>query len=117
MQLGMIGLGRMGANMVRRLERGYLMHYSFRIARGGDDPANVPPMPGVDIQWLHKTRIGIPDLPASKTAAEQMVVAFDIAFEPSLTSRHIEGKAIDMRITWLNTLLIRTAAGVTTAIT
>ena len=46
-----------------------------------------------------------------------MVVAYDIAFEPSLTSRHSEGRAIDMNIEWLNTLVIQIPAGVTAAIT
>ena len=105
------------ADTLRRPERGFLMHYSFRIARSGDDPAQIPPMAGLDIQWLHKTLTGAPDPANSKAAAEQMVVGYDIAFEPSLTSRHFVGKAIDMSIRWLNTLVIQTAAGVTTAIT
>jgi len=91
-------------------ERAYLMHYSFRIARKGFDPREVPPMPGVNIQWFHG------DVARSRNAAEQMVLAYRIAFAPVLVSRHTQGLAIDMTITWAGALRIRDAAGVVRSI-
>jgi hypothetical protein len=86
-------------------ERAYLMHFSFRIAREGLDPRTVPPMPGVDIQWFHGNTA------ASRNAAAQMVAGFGIAFKPVLVSRHTQGLAIDMTITWAGTLSIKDASG------
>jgi len=68
-------------------------------------------MSGVDIQWLHLNAQGQPDLAASRSAAEQMVQGYGIVFKPALTSRHTEGKAIDMTITWQNSLLIANGSG------
>ncbi|HVF51793.1 MAG TPA: hypothetical protein VNA19_17045 [Pyrinomonadaceae bacterium] len=86
-------------------ERAFLMHFAFRIARKGFDPRSVPPMAGVNIQWFHGNTA------ASKNAAEQMVRAYGIAFAPSLRSRHTEGLAIDMTVTWAGTLRIKDASG------
>ena len=97
-------------------ERAYLMHHSFRIARKGDDPAKIKALPGVDIQWVHETPLGAPDPVASKAAAEQMVQAYDVAFQPAFPSRHSDGEAIDMDIKWLKTLIIQTSDGSTTSI-
>jgi hypothetical protein len=36
---------------------------------------------------------------------------FQIAFEPSLTSRHIEGRAIDMTIGWNGTIKVKDRQG------
>ena len=80
-------------------ERAYLMHWSFKIS-AGLDPAAVPAKPGVDIEWVHRDSKGNKNGPASKTAADLMVAGYDIAFEPALVSRHIEGKAIDMDVSW-----------------
>jgi D-alanyl-D-alanine dipeptidase len=102
---------------LRPPERAYLMHYSFRIARQALDPSTVPAMAGVDIQWVHTDGQGAPDLPASKAAAEQMVGAYGIVFRPALTSRHTEGRAIDMTISWQGDLTIATAVGGQTTIT
>jgi hypothetical protein len=93
------------------------MHFSFAVARESLDPGAVPAMAGVDIQWMHQTPAGRPDLAASKMAAEQMVLGYGIVFKPALTSRHIEGKAIDMTISWQGDLKIATAAGTTVTIT
>lgn len=86
-------------------ERAFLMHFAFRIARKGFDARSVPPMAGVNIQWFHGNAA------ASKNAAEQMVRAYGIAFAPSLRSRHTEGLAIDMTVTWAGTLRIKDAGG------
>ena len=80
-------------------ERAYLMHYAWRIARENLSPDKVPDMPGVDIQWSHTRPDGDMDTLKSRTAAEQMVQAFDIVFKPALTSKHTEGAAIDMTVT------------------
>src|SRR3954462_6980097 len=39
---------------LRPPERAYLMHWSFRIAKEGYDPAKVPVMTAVDIDWVHR---------------------------------------------------------------
>jgi hypothetical protein len=91
-------------------ERAYLMHFSFVIANGTVDPATVPAMAGVDIQWVH------PTLAASKAAAAQMVAAYGIQFPPVLQSRHTERKAVDMDVTWQNNLVVAKADGSTVTI-
>ena len=98
-----------GANPViaatrRPKERAYLMHFSFKISNGYD-PRNVVEMPGVDIEWVHRNSNGSVNLTASKTAADNMVQGYDIAFEPALVSRHTQGNAIDMTIRWTSTEL------------
>lgn len=98
---------------LRPPQRAYLMHFSFAIARESLDLGTVPAMPGVDIQWVHKTPQGDPDLAASRSAAEQMVVGYGIVFKPALTSRHTEGNAIDMTISWQADLKIANADGTT----
>lgn len=105
------------AATLRRPERAYLMHFAFAIAREGADPNGVPAKAGVDIQWVHRDAQGVPDLAASKSAAEQMVQGYGIVFKPALTSRHIEGKAVDMTIEWQNNLVIATSNGTSRTIT
>ena len=104
------------ADTLRRPERSHLMHFAFAIAREAADPTAVPAMPGVDIQWVHLNAQGLPDLAASRTAAEQMVQGYGIVFKPALNSQHTEGKAIDMTITWLNNLVIANGTGTTVTI-
>jgi hypothetical protein len=91
-------------------ERAYLMHYSYLIAKG-TKPEDVPPMTGVDIEWEHKDKQGKADPAASKKGAEEMVSAYDIAYEPALKSRHTEGLAIDMDIKWSGELKIKDVKG------
>lgn len=97
------------SDTLRPPQRAYLMHYSFLIARQDFDPANVPPLAGVDIQWVHTNSAGLPDRAASKLAAAQMVAGYGVVFLPVLNSRHIEGKALDMTITWQGNLTIARA--------
>jgi hypothetical protein len=104
------------ADTLRPSERAYLMHFSFEIARKNLDPGAVPPRAAVDIQWTHTDAQGQPDLAASKAAAEQMVVGYGIVFEPVLESRHTQGLAIDMTITWTSDLTITNGDGSTTTI-
>jgi hypothetical protein len=102
---------------LRPPERAYLMHYSFRIAREAFDPATVPAMAGVDIQWVHSALDGSPSSSASRNAAEQMVQAYGIVFRPALGSRHTEGNAIDVDILWQGDLTISNAGGTPITIT
>jgi len=105
------------ADTLRRPERAYLMHFSFAIAREGVHPAQVPPRAGVDIQWVHTASTGGPDVKASKEAAERMVEGYGIVFKPALNSRHTEGNAIDMSISWIGDLVVAKGDGTTVTIT
>lgn len=82
----------------RNKVRAYLMHYSWTLAAGTNTAASIPPEPGCHIIWDHGNEA------ASRAAAAEMRDLFNIAYQPSLTSRHIEGKAIDMTISWTGTL-------------
>ncbi|QJS31826.1 hypothetical protein ELH49_36880 [Rhizobium ruizarguesonis] len=59
---------------------------------------------------VHKAPSGKIDLAASRRAASAMVAAYGIAFQPSLTSRHIEGQAIDMSLHWTGDVTIKNKA-------
>ena len=85
--------------------RAYLMHYSWRVAKGDVRPAEVPGEPGCSIVWNHG------DDARSLRGAKEMVDLFGIVFQPSLTSRHILGLAIDMTIDWAGAVKVRNAAG------
>ena len=93
-------------------ERAYLMHYAFLID-GGLDPKKAPAMSGVAIDWEHKDKSGKADPKAALKAAKDMVKAYHIAYQPALKSRHTEGFAIDMDISWSGTLSIEDAKGET----
>ena len=96
----------------RSRERAYLMYYAYAIARENFSPTRVPTVEGVNICWLHGGSEGAPDLAASKKAAEQMVVAYNIAFKPTLNSLHVERRAIDMTIGWQGDLKIVDGVGI-----
>ena len=102
---------------LRPQRRAFLMHWSWAIARMGQDPATVPSTPGVDIDWVHKKASGGPDAAASRAAAEAMVVAYGIVFQPSLTSRHTAGKAVDVTISWTRDTTIQDGLGHPVALT
>src|SRR5262249_52128604 len=87
-------------------ERAYLMHYAWMIAENLVVPQNVPAMVGVAIDWVHRDASNQPDIPASRSAAMQMVSAYGIVAAPALQSRHTEGNAVDMDITWRSSLTI-----------
>jgi D-alanyl-D-alanine dipeptidase len=76
----------------RPAERAYLMHYCCMIAQSKMDPALIPPMEGVDIQW------DLGNAEATYTAANQMMKAYGIAFPAALASRHTQRRAIDMTV-------------------
>ena len=77
---------------LRPPERAYMMHFAWRISRENLDPKHVPAMDGVDIEWVHPTS------GASRVAASAMVNGFEIVFRPALSSRHTEGRALDVTI-------------------
>ena len=78
----------------RNKDRAFIMHWAWLIAHDKAKAAAVPANKNVDIIWDHASA------KASKASAQEMVKAFAIAFQPSLTSRHIDGLAIDMTISW-----------------
>ena len=91
---------------LRPPERAYLMHTCWEIAQGNITATEAPPRAGVDIDWVARDASGNPDLARSRSIAQQMVKAYQIAFEPSLTSLHITGLAADMDIAWAGSLQI-----------
>jgi len=94
------------AATLRPPERAYLMHHAYKIAHNVEDPSNIPRMVTVNIDWVHRDEAGEPDIPASRSAASQMVTAFGIVAQPALVSRHTQGRAVDMDISWSGTLTI-----------
>lgn len=113
----------------RPRQRAYLMHYSWCIWKrwkgitADKVPAYHPKATNdspVDIQWLHRTPRGEPDLHSSRAAAGKMVSLYEMsnlhvppAYDPKghHDSRHVEGKALDMTISWHGTLKIMDAKG------
>ena len=93
------------ASTLRHPIRAYLMHYSWKIAKGIVTPAAVPAQPRCDIVWDHG------DLAQSKAAAQDMVNLIAIRVQPSLTSQHILGRAIDMAVRWAGTMQVKNAQG------
>lgn len=89
----------------RNRTRAHLMHYSWRVSRGEVAPKDVPAVAGLAIRWDHG------DLAKSKKGAKEMSDLFGIAFQPSLTSLHIEGRAVDMTIGWTGTIQIKDRTG------
>jgi hypothetical protein len=101
----------------RSAKRAYLFHWSWKIALGKCKPSDASAMDGVDIQWDH----GADD--ESKKGAQEMVDGFGLAVPPAstnapaTTSNHIEGKAIDMNITWTGTIKVKDKTGAEIQIT
>lgn len=93
------------ANTLRPPERVYMMHYSFRVAREGLAPGDVPPFAGIGVDWVHYT----PTL--SVKAAQELVDAYDIAYKPSLMSNHTIGRAVDWSIEWTKPIKIKDIDG------
>jgi len=90
------------AATLRPPERAYLMHWAWSIAHNLVQPQNVPTKDGVDIDWDH---------PGAVAAAQAMVAGYGMLFIAALQSRHTEGEAIDMDITWDGTLEVRDQNG------
>lgn len=98
---------------LRPPQRAFLMHWCYLIGRQNQDPATADTMAGVAIDWVHRGPGGAPDRPASRQAAADMADTYQLQPQvvPSLTSRHIEGRAIDMTISWSGTPTVRDGAG------
>lgn len=78
----------------RPKERAHVLHYAWQVSKGQVKANAVPAMTGVDIVWDHG------DETKSKAGAQEIVTAASVKSKPSLTSNHIDGKAIDWTITW-----------------
>jgi hypothetical protein len=90
---------------LRPRQRAYLMHYSKAISDGSIAPSAVPASPDVPIQWVHPTQA------ESVEAARAMVRAYGIRGPVALNSRHIDGHAIDMDISWPGTPNVQDRSG------
>jgi hypothetical protein len=88
-------------------ERAYLMHWCCMIGNSGQDPAGVPPMAGVGIDWSHNHVLA-----SAKAAAQAMMAKYEIQFPAALVSRHTQRRAVDMTIGWQGTLTITDFDGV-----
>ena len=90
-------------------ERAYLMHWAWRIVKQDLDASQIPAYPGVDINWNYGSAA------LSKQAAQEMLTFLDIGANlktaPALESRHTEGLAIDMQISWSGKKVITNASG------
>lgn len=93
-------------------ERAWLMYWCARIAMNKFDPAKVPHLKGIDIDWQHIAGHA-PDANASRAAAFAMQSAYGIQYPPALVSRHTQRRAIDMTIGWKDHLCIADANGKT----
>lgn len=89
----------------RNAARAYLMHYCWRLERGEIGAGDIPAYAGCAVNWDHGNTA------ASRKAAAEMSKLFALKFEPSLTSRHVKGKAVDMNIAWSGTISIKDANG------
>jgi hypothetical protein len=76
----------------RPSERAWLMRQAWDVSRGLVAPELVPAKERIGIVWDHGDRA------ASVAAAKAMVEGYGLVHRPSLSSRHIEGRAIDMTI-------------------
>jgi|SRR3954454_20120564 len=110
------GAGVAVSSTRRPVERAWLMHHSWRVHKQTLNPDKVPAKAGIDIDWVHRKADGTMDLTASRKAATAMVEGYDIAFQPALKSRHTEGRAIDMTISWSGKLNIKDKSGTLVAI-
>src|SRR5262249_55779763 len=96
---------------LRPPERAYLMYNAWRIANGEVKAEDVPAMSGVDIEWVHSSDA------ESVQSAQDMVDGYQIVAKPALNSRHTQGRAIDMTISWSGTLSIANKDGTKSDIT
>jgi len=92
-------------------KRAYLFHWCWLIGLGKAKASEATEMTGVEIEWDHG------DEEKSKKGAKEMIDGFGLAVPPdstnapALNSNHIAGKAIDMVITWKDTIKIKKKDG------
>ena len=102
-------------NATRRdARRAYLMYWSWRIVNDQVDPRTIPPRDGVRIVWAHVDEAGDYSRTESIEAAREMLRAYGIdglGVAPTLVSRHLEGCAIDMSISWRGRLSVLDGRG------
>ncbi len=110
-QLSHAGASVSIADTYRPPERAYLMHWCCMIGGSGQDPAAVPPLAGVNIDWTHGHSFA-----AAKAAARQMMQGYQIQFPAALVSRHTQRRAVDMTIKWQGVLDVRDFNGQSHAI-
>lgn len=96
---------------LRPKERAYLMKTSYDIAKELIAPENAPTLAGVNINWVH------PTTQASVNAAKAMVSGYGIVYQPAYPTKHSDGTAIDMTVSWSGTLRIKQADGTVKEIT
>ncbi len=99
------------AGTYRPPERAWLMHWCCMIGGSGQDPAAVPAMAGVDIDWTCGGQVA-----NARNAARQMMAGYQIQFPAALESRHTQRRAVDMTIGWNGTLTITDFNGASHAI-
>lgn len=90
------------------------MHWCWRIVNQNVNPADVPTMAGVNINWVHEGRTPHEARQRGIAAANEMVIEFNIqrlGVAPALRSRHMLGFGIDMTIQWSGALSIADAEG------
>ena len=100
-------------------DRAFLMHWAWRIVSKGADPQTVPERAGIDIEWAHTDDAGVYARDKSIAGAKAMVNAYgmqNLKIAPALTSRHIQGNAIDMSISWAGLLTLNNASGTAVSI-
>jgi len=93
---------------LRPPERAYLMHWAWMLSNKKVTPEKIPSYRGIPIEWNHQTN------EKSVIAAKNMVNAYGMQrlhIAPALNSRHTEGNAIDMDISWSGILKIEDAKG------
>jgi hypothetical protein len=92
-------------------KRAYLFHWCWKIGLRRARPSDATLKPGVPIEWNHGS------LQKSVEGAKEMIDGFQLAVPPkstvppSLLSNHISGRAIDMEITWSETLTVKKKDG------
>jgi hypothetical protein len=109
---------------LRPVQRAWLMRYAYDIVTPNPkwhiDPRNVPSSANIPICWVHTKADGTYNQKASVAAALAMVNAYGISpfrkvkpllTEPSLTSNHISGWAMDMTVFWSGILTLKDASG------
>ncbi|WP_436876521.1 peptidoglycan-binding domain-containing protein [Siccibacter turicensis] len=104
---------------LRPPERAWLMHWSWKLFHRQVSPFDIPVHNNINIEWLHRNRNNEVDIERTREAARQMVYAYgmqNLCVAPALHSRHTEGKAIDMTISWLGNLMLKGSKGNTVCI-
>jgi len=104
----------------RPSNRAFLMHWSWKITRSEAHPQRIPVREGVNIRWDHEDDEGHYSHEKSVAAAQAMVREYETGHSqlpPALTTKHTEGNAVDLTISWNGNLTIRNRDGTESIIT